>query len=434
MTRLNSSCLIAAALVFCVATNTPAQVSFEEPPIDYLKAPVTDPVARLQKKIDADEIELEYDEKTGYLAAVLEHLNVPASSQALVFSKTSFQLRRISPSTPRAVYFGDDNYVGWVQNGAVVEISSVDPQQGAIFYSLSQEQTDKPKFKRHTHRCLQCHSSTLTRGVPGHLVRSVYPDEDGCPILSAGTFLSDHTSPMEERWGGWYVTGQHGDQRHLGNAIIPDDEDPEDMDMDEGANVTDLKPLVDMTPYLGKHSDLVALMVMEHQSQAHNLITRANFLTRLTLEDARVINEMAERPLDFESESTKRRVRGAGEPLVKYMLFSGEAELTDVVAGTSSFAKEFSARGPHDEKGRSLRQLDLKDRLFRYPCSFLIYTEPFDGLPGAVKEYVYRRLWEVLTGEDESEDFDHLSNADRKAVLEILRATKKGLPKYWTAP
>ena len=116
-----------------------------------------------------------------------------------------------------------------------------------------------------------------------------------------------------------------------------------------------------------------------------------------------------------------------GEPLVKALLFSDAAPLTDAVKGTSNYATEFSALGPRDGNGRSLRDFDLRTRLFRYPLSYMIYTEAFDGMPSAVKSYVYRRLRQVLGGQDTSKDFSHLSAADRTAILEILRATKPDL-------
>src|SRR5262249_53739144 len=136
----------------------------------------------------------------------------------------------------------------------------------------------------------------------------------------------------------------------------------------------------------------------------------------------------------YHSENTTSRVKNAGEPLVKYLLFSGEAALTEPVRGTSGFAAEFARRGPRDGKGRSLRDFDLRRRLVAYPCSYVIYPPAFAGLPGPVKDYVYRRLWEVLTGKDTGADFAHLSAADRQAILEILRATKPDLPDYWKAP
>src|SRR5262249_15348619 len=201
----------------------------------------------------------------------------------------------------------------------------------------------------------------------------------------------------------------------------------------KGANLTDLSDRFNTNAYLSPHSDIVALMVLEHQAEMHNRIGRATLLTRLALFEEASINKALDRPAGYRSETTISRIKSAGEPLVKYMLFSDEARLTDRVRGTSDFAEMFSKRGPHDKRGRSLRDLDLEHRLFAYPCSYLIYSQAFDAMPAPVKEYVYRRLWEVLSGQDTSEDFRHLTAADRRAILEILRETKSNLPDSWRA-
>jgi hypothetical protein len=78
-----------------------------------------------------------------------------------------------------------------------------------------------------------------------------------------------------------------------------------------------------------------------------------------------------------------------------------------------------------------LREFDLQTRLFKYPCSFLIYSEAFDELPTVMKEHLLERLWAILNGTDKSEDFAHLREEDRTAVREILLATKPNLPAYW---
>lgn len=423
--------LILACLALGCCTSAFAQVDFEQPPIDYLKATPNDVITKLQKKIDTGAVKFTRDDGTGYLKSLLAALEVPVSSQGLVFSKTSFQLRRISPRTPRAIYFGDDVYIGFVRGGDVLELSTVDPELGANFYTLSQDEDDRPQFQRHTYECLQCHGSTMTKGVPGHLVRSVYTAPDGQPILRAGTYLTDHTSPLAERWGGWYVSGKHGAQRHLGNLLVRADDDPRAMNLDRTANVTDLKPYFNPDGYASPHSDLVALMVLEHQTMLHNLITRANFLTRITLRDAAVMNKMSAQPEEHLSESMLRRIDYAAEPVVKYLLFAGEVPLTDPIAGTSAFAEEFAARGPRDTQGRSLREFDLQKRLFKYPCSYLIYSEAFDRLPLPVKERIYVRLGEVLGGQDTGKDYQHLSSADRTAVAAILRETKPEAAKHW---
>jgi hypothetical protein len=417
-------------LSVCLAA--PARAAdIEREPINYTAADAHNAVERLQQRLDAGQATLTYEEDHGYLRSLLRELNVPRSSQMLVFSKTSLQRHRINPRTPRAVYFNEDVYIGYCQKGDLAEVTAVDPQLGCVFYSLSQKKTAKPRFTRQADNCLICHASSYNQGFPGHLVRSVFADGLGLPILASGTYRIDHSSPLKQRWGGWYVTGTSGKQTHLGNLIVRGSARPEEIDNAPNINVTDLGRYVNTSPYLTPHSDIVALMVLEHQTEMHNRITRANFLTRIALRDEAEFNKALGRPADYRSESTLSRIKNAGEPVVKYLLLCEETQLTDAVKGTSGFAEEFVKRGPRDRRGRSLRDLDLKSRLFTYPCSYLIYSEAFDALPAPVKDFVLRRLWDVLNGTDTSKDFAHLSAEDRRAILEILRETKANLPEYW---
>jgi hypothetical protein len=422
------SCVASLAVLAFAARG---EIPFEREPINYLTASVHDPVARLQEQIQSKKTALRHDDHQGYLRSVLEQLNVPVSSQVLVFSKTSFQRTRIAPDTPRAIYFNDDVYVGFVQGSDVLEFSAVDPQLGGTFYLLEQAKSPQPSFLRQTHDCLQCHASGKTLDVPGHLVRSVYPEETGQPAFNAGTFSTSHESPMSERWGGWYVTGTHGKQTHMGNVLVTDREHPEKLDTKSGANLTDLSSKFDTSAYLTRSSDLVALMVLEHQVKMHNLITLANYQAKIAIHYARAINKALGEPENSISETTARRFQGPAEELVKYMLFVDESPLSEPVHGTSSFAKDFAVKGPRDRRGRSLRDFDLKTRLFQYPCSYLIYSQAFDAMAAPVKDHVYRRLWDVLSGKDTSEAFARRTPEERKAILEILRETKPGLPEYW---
>ena len=298
---------------------------------------VTDPIVELQRKLNSGELVLKWDEEHGYLPALLKALNVPVSSQSLVFSKTSFQTRRISPRTPRAIYFGDDVYVGWVQRGDVLEISSVDAKEGAVFYSLKQRPTKRPKFELGEGSCLQCHESSHTKNVPGHLIRSVYSDLDGFALLGNGSFRTTHESPFNERWGGWYVTGTHGDMRHMGNVTakikLREFEDEVALDIEAGANVTDLSKYFDTDKYLTPHSDLIALMVLEHQAMMHNLLSKASFSSRHALSDQKELNELDGLPAGHLRRSTKLRMSSAAEPLIEYMLFSNEAKLQSPIVG-----------------------------------------------------------------------------------------------------
>lgn len=407
-------------------------VPLDHPAIRYMDARVSDAVTRLNERIQKGEVKLAFDDHFGYLAAVLRELHVPISSQVLVFSKTSFQAPRISPRNPRCLYYNDEVSVGWVPGGDVVEITAVDPKQGVIFYTLDQERVDKPHVDRRSD-CLQCHHSGGTLGVPGLMVRSVYPERSGMPLFHAGTFLTDHRSPLKERWGGWYVTGTSGAQLHMGNVFADNKEKPDEMDVTKGVNITDLKGRFDTGAYLSPHSDLVSLMVLEHQTRMTNLITRVGYEVRMAVNDQRAINQALGAPPDELGDSTKRRIANATETLLRYLLFTDEAQLDGAVKGTSPFAEEFAKQGPRDPQGRSLREFELTRRMFKYPCSYMIYSEAFDALPELARDRIYRRLWEVLTGKDTTKTYARLSDEDRRAVREILRTTKKGLPQFWSA-
>jgi hypothetical protein len=404
---------------------------FERDPIAYSRTSPDNCVTRLQERIDAGLSRPVFEKDRGYARWLLGELHVPQSSQVLVFSKTSLQRNRIAPKTPRALYFNDDVYVGFCQFGHVMEVSAVDPKLGTVFYTLDQDAAEKPRFVRQSDTCMLCHASSQTRGVPGHLVRSVYPDQRGEPALSLGSFRVDQTTPIARRWGGWYVTGTHGKMQHLGNLVVKDHRPPEQVENLGGLNVSNLSKRCDTSAYLTPHSDIVALMVLEHQTEMHNLLTRANFQTQLAVHDEAALNKEIGRSADYRSETTTRRIKSVCDPLVKYMLYSGEAPLSDPVKGTSAFADEFAQRGPRDARGRSLREFDLRTRLFKYPCSYLIYSPAFDTLPAEAKDYTLQRLYDVLTGQAYSRDFDHLSGDDRRVIFEILVATRKDLPDYW---
>ena len=317
---------LSSILLLFLASPAFAQIDgIERAPINYKSAPAENVVTALQERIDAGRAKLKFVDDHGYLPALLKELNVPQSSQVLVFSKTSFQRDRITPKTPRALYFNDDVYVGFCLRGDVLEVSAVDSNLGTAFYTLDQEPDAKPRFTRQYDNCLACHTSTATGGAPGHLLRSVYTDRDGLPILSAGTFRTDHSSPFKERWGGWYVTGTHGSMRHMGNWLVENKRDPDVNENGGGQNVTDLKPRFTVANYLTPHSDLVALVVLEHQVECHNRIARAMIQTRQALHYEETLNRELNEPAGKKWESTTRKIESAGEQLVKYLLFSGEA-------------------------------------------------------------------------------------------------------------
>ena len=330
-------------------------------------------------------------------------------SQIVVFSKTSLQRDRITPSNPRAIFFNDSMAVAWMRGG-FIEVAVQDPQQGGVFYMLEQAWSPIPRLTREN-RCLGCHYAAITFGVPGFLANSIPSGTDGKTMPWLGNYVTDHRSPLEERWAGWYVTGRAGTSRHLGNAPIRDPNANDLTIADANLNVPTLSTRFDTAAYLSPHSDIVALLVFDHQMRMMNLLTRIGWEARVLAHEGRSVD------------SATKALRNAASEVVDYMLFVDEAPLTGV-QGTSTFAKTFSAQGPRDSKGRSLRDLDLQKRLLRYPCSYLIYSAAFDQLPAAAKQAIYLRMWEVLSARDRAPNYAHLSSADRQAILEILRDTK----------
>ena len=407
-------------------------VPFAEAPIGYRSQEVADPIAKLQKRIDRREILLEYDARFGYLQSVLRALDVPVSSQTLVFSKTSFQARQISPTAPRALYFNDDVYVGRVQQGKFLEFVSFDPKLGAIFYILDEQRTDKPVFERAEVDCVQCHVAPATHGVPGVMLRSVLTAPTGYQAASKPSFITGHESPFPERWGGWYVTAANAPADHMGNKITPSEA--------HARNLTTLAGLIDPNRYLTGSSDIVALMVLAHQTQMHNVITEASYRTRQILYAEQQAAEQASEQKKASgpgehsetlSDDAQKKIAGLADRVVQYLLFANEPRLSAPVAGNSAYTREFSARGPRDPKGRALRDLDLQTRMFKYPCSYLIYSEDFDAIPEPAKSLIYHRLFEVLSARESASEAPSLAKQDRQAILEILSATKPGLPVEW---
>lgn len=388
---------------------------FDEATTGYRQIEADGPIARLQRRLDRGEARIEYDSAHGYLRSVLQALDIPESSQVLVFSKTSSQRERISPRTPRAVYFNHEVYLAYIPGSPVLEISCADRNLGTVFYTLGQEENVPARFSRQD-QCLECHTSFQTLGVPGHLLRSVGTDENGVVDLSSSVWRVNHSTPLAGRWGGWYVCGLHGDQTHRGNLIGKGDIERLQKEPNHAGNLTELGRILDTSNYPGSSSDIVALMILDHQIHMQNLITRLRY----------------EAGREVRRQGDIRELDGWADILLRYLLFIDEAPLTQPIQGISRFAEWFQSQGPKDAQGRSLRQLDLQTRLFKYPCSHLIYSEPFEDLPRPMKLRLYRRLWRILNGDDPDPDFQQIPLATRKAILEILIGTKSDLPVYWT--
>lgn len=404
----------AAALVSAQRRDVFVQ-SRDHAAVRYSSAEVDNVATRLNARLRNGAVRLSFDPANGYLRSLLEAFGMPTQSQTLVFSQTSFQADLITMHNPRAIFYNDAAFVAWVRGADVLEVAVADPRQGSVFYTLDQQETPAPELKRKDN-CLACHLTWDTLGVPGLLTTSMYPLPDN-PNAYANGFTTVQGSPLEQRWGGWWVTGDTGGAQHMGNIPVM----PKDKDLTRPRNpktpLASVEGFFDLKGYPSARSDVVALLVLNHQTQMLNFITRVGWEARVA--EAEPSNDAA------------ARVREGAADLVDYMLFKDEAPLVGPVKGTAGFAEWFASQGPRDAQGRSLRDFDLRTRLFRYPCSYLIYSEAFDALPKMAKDAVYARLWEVLSGRPGTPKGQQMAPADRQAIVQILRDTKTDLPAYF---
>jgi hypothetical protein len=413
----------------CLATfvfATLKQDTYSDIPAEFMAQNMADPVSSMMERIRVGSLKLTYEPKQGYLKSILKELGISSESQILVFSKTSLQSNFISPLTPRALYFNDHAYVGWIPNAPVIEIIGIDPKVGPVFFTIANQPNLNPRLVRQTMDCFQCHFSSMTGQIPGLMVRSVYAGPDGMPRFANGSYKTTSISDIKDRWGGWYVTGQHGKQRHMGNEVARGDEQASTIDTKKGANVTDLRRYLDVKNYVTPHSDIVALMVVEQQMTIQNQITKAGLLTRRAVKEATDLLKFGFSP-DHIQAQIHDRVKNACEPLVQALLCSGEPVLTDPIKGTSSFTAYFSTSSPPDKAGRRLSEFDLTTKLLKFSCSPMIYSAAFRNMPVEAKNQVFLRLDEITNGKDQGKPFTHLTINDKKAIRDILRETLPGI-------
>jgi hypothetical protein len=361
--------------------------SINHPAIKYLTADTDTVVDRMNAKLRDGSAKLVYDARTGYLKSVLDLLNVPVESQVMVYTQTSLQAPHIKMNNPRAIYFNDTVSVGYIRGAGLIEVVAQDPTMGSIFYTVREEPAQQATFGR-DQQCLRCHLSWDTLGVPGMSVLTTFPRRSESDYANGG--FVDHFKPIEERWGGWYVTGKKLPPRHMGNypLIIP-----KGVTTTPPARVS-LEGQFDLDGYLTPYSDIVALMVLEHQATFANLVTRATWETKL---------------------GETLRIAEAADALADYMLFVDEAKIpAGGIEGSSGFAEKFSARG-------KLYQLDLKTRLQKYPLSYMIYSPAFQNMPAAPKNLVMEKINRVLAGEITDAKYAHLTPELRSAIREILK-------------
>jgi len=401
----------------------PAQ-SFNEygqSPHNYWGSELGDPMSELLKRVSKGKITL--DEKPGIalVRRLLEELQISESSQILVFSRTSLQRGVVSPTNPRAIYFNDEVYLGWMPNGRI-EIASSDPKKGFIFF-FQRELSDQkaPLFSR-DRVCIECHAGSATNFLPGPLARSVFPDSRGRSLKSVDSFeLIGHEVPVHERWGGWYVTRAHRGLNHMGNAIAIKENGRLKLkrkDPSKGLNV-----FFNTSNYPVSTSDIEALLVFDHQVRMQFVLLESAYKVRQAIFDSHkssneknpiILNEV---------------LQEVTETIVSELLFKKEFPLDGKVVDASQsgkFITEFKVKGKIDSKGRSLRDLDLQDRLFKYRCSYMIYSKSFSAFPESLKNSVLNRIKKVLILESPQLGYEYLEVEEKKAIFEILSETLTG--------
>jgi hypothetical protein len=394
---------------------------YEQEPFNYSDTAPRDGVSLLEKQISSGELKLGSTDRE-VVEGLLRRLQIPVESQLLVFSRTSFQREQIRAEHPRALYFNDNCYVGWVPGG-LVEITALDPVLGPMFYTFAPAaaQTNAARcFIRETD-CLRCHGGTFIRGIPGLLARSTFPDDQSDPITRFGSEVVDLRTPFTNRWGGWYVTGFDSENLHRGNRLFSGQ-----SNKSETAKVMPLTDRFDVKAYLAEgSSDVVALLVFEQQLTIQNALTRASLDCRRMLDYQEKLQVAFKTPVteEPEYESVKSVFEHTAQDVVDDLLFKDEAALPPGIRGSTAFQKAFLANARKTSDGNSLKDLQLNGHLFRNRCSYLIYSESFRGLPAPLKRRIYARLARALRAGEPDPRYAYLDSAERGRILSIIRET-----------
>lgn len=429
-----SSLLCALALA---SGSLSAQVSFndyDQPPHNYYDGEPQDPASVLKRQIASGEKQPDLSSQIDYFRWLIQELSVPAESQTVVFSKTGLQRKVVSPHNSRALYFNDQTFITFIPGG-MTEIASYDPLRGPIFYILEGSETSPPapavRFNKRESCLVGCHAGSATNYLPGLLARSLYVDAMGNPmnVDAAGIVVNAislhenmaHTMPIKERWGGWFVTGSPANADHIGNILFQVRGGPP-------SPAPALAAQEKLLPH-GSSSDVLPLLVQDHQigllNQLYEVFYR--WRTRLHLDNEK--RKAAGQPELAQLDAAGVEYLGEHlEKLAGLFLFSGEAPLpAGGIKGDPAFITAFSRGKKTDGQGRSLRDLELKSHLLRHRCSHMIHSPQFEGMPAAFRSLVLGRICEVLKSPATTAGYEHLQEAERQAIHEILLAT---IPQY----
>ncbi|HEY3862810.1 MAG TPA: hypothetical protein VGO59_13075 [Verrucomicrobiae bacterium] len=427
--RFRLSILLTAVAAFGTGVRAQEPEIYELPPVNYSTTKPHDAVTRLQMALVSGELKLGGTDREA-VQSLLRILHIPAASQMLVFSKTSFQKDAISPMHPRALYYSDDCYVGWVPGG-LVEVTAIDPSLGPVFYSFDPRgfsEKHSPTFTR-GEDCMRCHGGTFVPGIPAVFARSLYAAADGEPIFREGSEVATEQTPFSERWGGWYVTGLYGNNTHRGNVFAEEVDGHLVFDPARGANVTNLSAFFDTRDYLAAGSDIVSLLVFEHQITVQNTLTRAEINCRRMLSYQDGLKNVLDTKPDASGDDGLLfdSVRGvfdhSAENVTDALLCKDEAPLPETIQGLAGFAEEFAKGAPRAKDGGSLKDLRLSRHLFKNRCSYLIYSDSFRALPQPLKRRIYARLRNALDPDDPDPRYSYIAGQERRRIAAILRDT-----------
>jgi len=398
------------SLVASGEQNALPAVSFRAAIHQYLEKQPRDPFTRIKPDLESGSLFYDDRKPLGYLESLLGKLKISKHSQQLVFSTTSLQLSRISPRNPRAIYFNEDLYLGYVPGGQI-EVIGIDPEIGAIPYIFSppagRDSRWHPRAIR-SRRCMNCHANSDIGGIPGLLLSSVIPGPGGGSIDAFRQTETGHSIPYDLRFGGWHLTGNHTFPSSWANST----------GVMSKSIVTKISnppgTFFNWNQYLVPQSEVIANLVLEHQVGFINRCLGATYRLRefFLLEESK--------------DPAKRKERIAQEAvrIVEYALFLDEVPLPKPISfENSSFAKDFQGNGD------PLRQFNLKDRLMQRRCSYMMKSLSFEGLPDELKDIVFSQIKAAMTMPQSklTAKFSYFGETERKEINEALETV---FPRY----